>query len=120
MPPGDLLTTSRKWALDIACGRKPFLRSLHRTDKIGSLSEARAILMKARQLAKRIAPNMPQHHACIEVIEDGIIHGGYSGVLKVNSLLTRKARLLDWGSFLVYYISELLDSLCRKQKFSSN
>ena len=95
MPPGDLLTTSRKWALDIACGRKPFLRSLHRTDKIGSLSEARAILMKARQLAKRIAPNMPQHHACIEVIEDGIIHGGYSGVLKVNSLLTRKARLLD-------------------------
>uniref|UniRef100_A0A0D3DND6 Uncharacterized protein n=1 Tax=Brassica oleracea var. oleracea TaxID=109376 RepID=A0A0D3DND6_BRAOL len=82
VPPGDLLTTSRNWALDIAAGRKPFLRSLHRTDKIGSLSEARAILRNARQLAKRIAPNMPQHHACIEVIEDGIIHGGYSGVLK--------------------------------------
>uniref|UniRef100_A0A1J3FCH9 Peroxisomal fatty acid beta-oxidation multifunctional protein AIM1 n=1 Tax=Noccaea caerulescens TaxID=107243 RepID=A0A1J3FCH9_NOCCA len=82
VPPGDLLSTSRKWALDIAEGRKPFLRSLHRTDKIGSLSEARAILKNSRQLAKKIAPNMPQHHACIEVIEEGIIHGGYSGVLK--------------------------------------
>uniref|UniRef100_A0A1J3D9V2 Peroxisomal fatty acid beta-oxidation multifunctional protein AIM1 n=1 Tax=Noccaea caerulescens TaxID=107243 RepID=A0A1J3D9V2_NOCCA len=82
VPPGDLLSTSRKWALDIAEGRKPFLRSLHRTDKIGSLSEARAVLKNSRQLAKKIAPNMPQHHACIEVIEEGIIHGGYSGVLK--------------------------------------
>jgi len=84
VPPGDVLSTSRKWALDIAEGRKPFLQSLHRTDKIGSLSEARAILKNSRQLAKKIAPNMPQHHACIEVIEEGIIHGGYSGVLKVS------------------------------------
>ncbi|CAF2148072.1 BnaA01g07910D [Brassica napus] len=82
VPSGDLLSTSRKWALDIAEGRKPFLRSLHRTDKIGSLSEARAILKDTRQLAKKIAPNMPQHHACIDVIEEGIVHGGYSGVLK--------------------------------------
>ncbi|XP_013596664.1 PREDICTED: peroxisomal fatty acid beta-oxidation multifunctional protein AIM1 [Brassica oleracea var. oleracea] len=82
VPSGELLSTSRKWALDIALGRKPFLRSLHRTDKIGSLSEARAILKDTRQLAKKIAPNMPQHHACIDVIEEGIVHGGYSGVLK--------------------------------------
>ncbi|KAH0941142.1 hypothetical protein HID58_000779 [Brassica napus] len=82
VPSGELLSTSRKWALDIAEGRKPFLRSLHRTDKIGSLSEARAILKDTRQLAKKIAPNMPQHHACIDVIEEGIVHGGYSGVLK--------------------------------------
>nr|VDC83701.1 unnamed protein product [Brassica rapa] len=82
VPPGELLSTSRKWALDIALGRKPFLRSLYRTDKIGSLSEARAILKNARQLAKKIAPNMPQHHVCIDVIEEGIIHGGYSGILK--------------------------------------
>ncbi|CAG7898552.1 unnamed protein product [Brassica rapa] len=101
VPPGDLLTTSRKWALDIACGRKPFLRSLHRTDKIGSLSEARAILMKARQLAKRIAPNMPQHHACIEVIEDGIIHGGYSGVLKEAEVF-KQLVLSDTAKALVH------------------
>ena len=88
VPSGELLSTSRKWALDIALGRKPFLRSLHRTDKIGSLSEARAILKDTRQLAKKIAPNMPQHHACIDVIEEGIVHGGYSGVLKVTLTLS--------------------------------
>lgn len=87
MPPGELLSASRKWALDIALGRKPFLRSLYRTDKIGSLSEARTILKNARQLAKKIAPNMPQHHACIDVIEEGINHGGYSGILKVEIFL---------------------------------
>ncbi|ESQ54343.1 hypothetical protein EUTSA_v10024533mg [Eutrema salsugineum] len=101
VPPGDLLSTSRKWALDIAAGRKPFLRSLHRTDKIGSLSEARAILKNARQLAKKIAPNMPQHHACIEVIEEGIIHGGYSGVLKEAEVF-KQLVLSDTAKSLVH------------------
>ncbi|KAF8094314.1 hypothetical protein N665_0365s0002 [Sinapis alba] len=101
VPPVDLLSTSRKWALDIACGRKPFLRSLHRTDKIGSLSEARVVLMNARQVAKRIAPNMPQHHACIEVIEDGIIHGGYSGVLK-EAKVFKQLVLSDTAKALVH------------------
>ncbi|KAE8698384.1 Glyoxysomal fatty acid beta-oxidation multifunctional protein MFP-a [Hibiscus syriacus] len=62
--------------------RKPWLRSLHRTDKIGSLSEAREVLKIARQQAKKTAPNLPQHQICLDVIEEGIIHGGYSGVLK--------------------------------------
>lgn len=82
----ELLQASRVWALAIAERRKPWIRSLHRTDKIGSLSEAREILKIARQQAKRTAPNMPQHQVCLEVIEDGIIHGGYSGVLKVLSV----------------------------------
>ncbi|KAF5776273.1 putative isomerase, 3-hydroxyacyl-CoA dehydrogenase, Enoyl-CoA hydratase [Helianthus annuus] len=81
-PPQDLLKVSRQWALDIAEARKPWVRSLHRTDKIGSLSEAREIIKKARQSAKRMAPNMPQHQACLDVIEEGIVHGGYAGVLK--------------------------------------
>ncbi|XP_076911608.1 peroxisomal fatty acid beta-oxidation multifunctional protein AIM1-like [Bidens hawaiensis] len=81
-PPQDLLKVSRQWALDIAEARKPWVRSLHRTDKIGSLSEAREIIKNARQLAKRIAPNMPQHQACLDVIEEGIVHGGHAGVLK--------------------------------------
>ncbi|XP_057969722.1 peroxisomal fatty acid beta-oxidation multifunctional protein AIM1 [Malania oleifera] len=79
---GELLKVSRLWALEIAERRKPWVRSLHRTDKLGSLSEAREILKTARQQATRIAPNLPQHHACLDVIEEGIIHGGYSGVLK--------------------------------------
>ncbi|XP_022157550.1 peroxisomal fatty acid beta-oxidation multifunctional protein AIM1 [Momordica charantia] len=80
--PNELLKVSRKWALEIAERRRPWIRSLHRTDKIGSLAEARVVLKSARQQAKRIAPNMPQHLACIDVIEEGIINGGYSGVLK--------------------------------------
>lgn len=83
VPSEELLKVSRLWALDIANGRKPWIRSLHRTDKIGSLAEARHILKIAREQARKTAPNMPQHQACIDVIEEGIVHGGYSGVLKV-------------------------------------
>lgn len=83
VPSSELLKVSRQWALDIAEGRKPWMRSLHKTDKIGSLSEAREILKVAREQVKQTAKNMPQHLACIDVIEEGIIHGGYNGVLKV-------------------------------------
>ncbi|KAH9800751.1 peroxisomal fatty acid beta-oxidation multifunctional protein AIM1 [Citrus sinensis] len=83
----ELLKVSRLWALDIAARRKPWIRSLHRTDKLGSLSEAREVLKLARLQAKKTAPNMPQHQACLDVIEEGIVHGGYSGVLKCLLLL---------------------------------
>lgn len=84
VPSQELMKISQQWALDISEGRKPWVRSLHKTDKIGSLSEAREVLKAARQLAKKTAPHMPQHHACLDVIEEGIVHGGYSGVLKVS------------------------------------
>lgn len=79
----ELLSVSRQWATEIANRSKPWIRSLHRTDKIGSLSEAREVLKKARQQAKQTTPNMPQHLACLDVIEEGVVHGGYNGVLKV-------------------------------------
>ncbi|KNA09415.1 hypothetical protein SOVF_153790 [Spinacia oleracea] len=82
VPPQDLLKVSRMWALDIAEGRKPFVRSLHMSDKLGSLAEAHDFLMLARQKAKQTARNMPQHQACLDVIEEGIVYGGYTGVLK--------------------------------------
>ncbi|KAL7601631.1 peroxisomal fatty acid beta-oxidation multifunctional protein AIM1 isoform X1 [Lactuca sativa] len=82
VPPQELLKVAKKWALDIAEARKPWARSLHRTDKIGSLSEARAIIKAAREHVKRTFPNLPQHQACLDVIEEGIVHGGYAGVLK--------------------------------------
>ncbi|XP_074280943.1 peroxisomal fatty acid beta-oxidation multifunctional protein AIM1 isoform X1 [Silene latifolia] len=82
VPPHELLNVSCSWALDIAESRKPWVRSLHMTEKLGSLRETHDFLMKARQQAKQTARNMPQHQACLDVIEDGIIHGGYSGVLK--------------------------------------
>ncbi|KAL9324594.1 hypothetical protein ACSQ67_009451 [Phaseolus vulgaris] len=78
----ELLKVSRLWALEIGERRKPWVRSLHRTDKIGSLSEARELLGTARQQVKKTAPHLPQQLACVDVIEYGIVHGGYSGVLK--------------------------------------
>ncbi|KAI3517983.1 hypothetical protein L1887_06268 [Cichorium endivia] len=38
----------------------------------------------ARQHVKRVFPNLPQHQACLDVIEEGIVHGGYAGVLKLR------------------------------------
>jgi len=73
-------------ALDIANKHKPWVSSLHRTDRIGSLSEARMIIKEARQLAKRIAPNMPQHNACLDVIEEGILFGGDAGSLREDKV----------------------------------
>ncbi|CAA3033426.1 peroxisomal fatty acid beta-oxidation multifunctional AIM1 [Olea europaea subsp. europaea] len=82
VPLEELLKVSKQWALDIAARRKPWIRSLHAMDKLGSLSEAHDIIKMARQQAKQTAKNMPQHLACLDVIEEGIIHGGYIGVLK--------------------------------------
>lgn len=78
----ELIRVSRLWALEIAERRKPWISSLHRTDKLCSLSEAREILKAARQQVKKTAPNMPQHQACLDAIEEGIVFGGYAGVLK--------------------------------------
>ncbi|KAK7379997.1 hypothetical protein VNO78_32315 [Psophocarpus tetragonolobus] len=78
----ELLKVSRLWALEIEERRKPWIRSLHRTDKTGSLSEVREVLRTAREQVKKTAPHLPQQQACVDVIEHGIVHGGYSGVLK--------------------------------------
>lgn len=78
-----MLKVSRVWALEIAERHKPWISSLRRTDRLGSLSEAREILKAARHQAERIAPNMPQHQACLDAIQEGVNFGGYAGVLKV-------------------------------------
>ncbi|CAA2994164.1 peroxisomal fatty acid beta-oxidation multifunctional AIM1-like [Olea europaea subsp. europaea] len=82
VPSQELLKASQQLALDIVGGVKPWLRSLYRTDKLGSLSEARDTLKMARHQVKQTYKNMPQHHACLDVIEEGVIRGGYDGVLK--------------------------------------
>ncbi|PSS20866.1 3-hydroxyacyl-CoA dehydrogenase [Actinidia chinensis var. chinensis] len=97
----ELLRVSRQWALDIAERRKPWMRSLHMTEKLGSLSEAREILKVARQQAKQTAPNMPQHQACLDVIEEGVIHGGYNGVLK-EAKIFKELVLSDTSRGLVH------------------
>ncbi|KAK9071962.1 hypothetical protein SSX86_008393 [Deinandra increscens subsp. villosa] len=82
VPPQELLKVSRQWALDIVEKRKPWNRSLHSTEKVGSLFDALEIIKAASQQVKRTTPNMPQHQACLDVIQEGIVHGGYHGVLK--------------------------------------
>jgi hypothetical protein len=94
--PQDLLTTARQWALDIAMGRKPWVSSLRRTDKLEPLGEARAIIKFAREQVKRTAPNMTHPLLCLDAIEEGVVSGGYAGALKVLSTL-----VLGWQlSFL--------------------
>lgn len=80
--PKELLMVARQWAVEIAERRKPWLSSLQRTDKLGSLSEAQQIVYARRQQAKKSAPHLPHHQVCLDAIEEGIIFGGYAGVLK--------------------------------------
>jgi enoyl-CoA hydratase/3-hydroxyacyl-CoA dehydrogenase len=80
--PDELIKMARLWALDIANCRKPWIRSLARTDRLGSLSEARAVLSMAREKVKKVAPHLPQQQACLDVIEEGVLFGGHAGVLK--------------------------------------
>ncbi|KAK9697687.1 hypothetical protein RND81_08G054200 [Saponaria officinalis] len=101
VPPHELLNVACSWALDIVQKRKPWVRSLHATEKLGSLNEAHDFLMKARQQAKLTARNMPQHQACLDVIEHGIIHGGYSGVLE-EAKVFKELVLTDTSKGLVH------------------
>ncbi|KAI3938772.1 hypothetical protein MKW98_011924 [Papaver atlanticum] len=82
----ELLKVARRWALDIAERRKPWISSLQRTDKLGSLAEARQVIQAAREQSRRTAPNMPQHQACLDAVEEGVLFGGYSGILKEKEL----------------------------------
>ncbi|KAK4433022.1 Peroxisomal fatty acid beta-oxidation multifunctional protein AIM1 [Sesamum alatum] len=101
VPSDELLKVSRQWALDIAGRRKPWVRSLHRTDKLGSLPEVHDIINTARQQAKQTAKNMPQHQACLDVIEEGLVHGGYHGLLK-ESKVFRELVSTDTSKGLVH------------------
>ncbi|KAE9587303.1 hypothetical protein Lal_00004947 [Lupinus albus] len=99
--PEELLKVSRQWALNILEKRKPWIRSLHRTDKLGSLSEAREVLKIARQNAKKTVPHLPQHQALIDVVENGIVHGGYNGVLREAEVFN-KLVLSDTSKGLIH------------------
>ncbi|KAH7856829.1 hypothetical protein Vadar_005949 [Vaccinium darrowii] len=80
--PHELVSTARRWALDILERRRPWVASLHRTDKIESLGEAREILKFARAQARKHAPNLDHPIVCIDVIEAGIVFGPRAGLWK--------------------------------------
>lgn len=84
VPSGELLAEARKWALDIAEGRKSRIISLQKLDKIEPLGEARKILHFARAQALKNTPNVPHPLLCLDAIEEGVVSGGYAGSLKVH------------------------------------
>lgn len=82
VPSEQLLATARKWALEIAEGRKPRIISLQKLDKIESLGDARRIIQAARAQATQRSPNVPHPLLCLDAIEEGVVSGGYVGSLK--------------------------------------
>ncbi|KAK4374475.1 hypothetical protein RND71_005152 [Anisodus tanguticus] len=82
VPSNQLLDTARKWALDILECRKPWIASLHKTDKIEPLGEAKEILKFARVQTRRQAPNLQHPLVVIDVVEEGIVSGPHAGLWK--------------------------------------
>ncbi|CAN6676884.1 unnamed protein product [Malus baccata var. baccata] len=80
--PDQLVSTARKWVLDILERRRPWVASLHKTDKLEPLGEAREILKFARAQVRKQAPNLKHPLVCIDVVEEGIASGGRSGLWK--------------------------------------
>ncbi|CAA6654312.1 unnamed protein product [Spirodela intermedia] len=82
VPPEELVDTARRWVLDIVEYRKPWIKSLYKTDKIEPLGEAREILKFARTQAQKQAANLQHPLVCIDVIEEGIVSGPRAGLWK--------------------------------------
>lgn len=91
--PGRLLEAARKYALDLADGRRPRLISLTRTDRLESLGEALAILGFARAQVAQQARNLTHPLLCLDAIQYGVEHGGAAGLDKVRQLQPAPAML---------------------------
>ncbi|PON88350.1 Crotonase [Trema orientale] len=82
VPPNELVSTARQWALEILERRKPWVASLHKTNKLEPLGEAREILKFARAQVRKQAPNLKHPLVCIDVIEEGVVSGPRAGLWK--------------------------------------
>lgn len=82
----ELVKMAKYWALDIAEFRKPWIKSLHKADKLEPLEEVKKMLNSARSQARERSPHVHSPLDCIDVIEEGIISGPRNGLVKVNSI----------------------------------
>lgn len=82
VPANELIDAARRWAVDIAKRKKPWVSSLYKADKLEPLGEAREILKFARAQARKQAPNLKHPLVCIDVIEEGIVSGPRAGLWK--------------------------------------
>eukprot|EP01018_Ginkgo_biloba_P007979 Gb_20832 [translate_table: standard] len=80
--PEELVSTARTWATEIAEKRRAWINSLHRNDKLEPLEEACEMLKIARAQAKRTAPNLAHPQICLDVMEEGVVSGGFAGIVK--------------------------------------
>ncbi|OAY72100.1 Glyoxysomal fatty acid beta-oxidation multifunctional protein MFP-a [Ananas comosus] len=80
--PKELVRVARSWAFDIAEYRRPWVRSLYRTDKLEPLGEAKEILKFARLQAQKQSANLEHPLVCIDCIEEGIVSGPRAGLWK--------------------------------------
>jgi enoyl-CoA hydratase/3-hydroxyacyl-CoA dehydrogenase len=63
--------------------KKPWIKSLYKTDKLEPLGEAKEILKFARAQAQKQAANLHHPLVCIDAIEEGIVAGPRAGLWKV-------------------------------------
>uniref|UniRef100_A0A0A0KI31 Uncharacterized protein n=1 Tax=Cucumis sativus TaxID=3659 RepID=A0A0A0KI31_CUCSA len=82
VPREELISAARKWALDISERRKPWIISLHKTNKLESLADAREIFKFARAQVRKQAPNLKHPLVCIDVVETGVVSGPRAGLQK--------------------------------------
>lgn len=90
VPPAELLNTARRWALDIAERKKPWVSSVLKTDKLPPLGEAREIMKFARAQTRKQAPNLKHPLMCLDAVEVGIVSGSRAGLEKVFYLSFRR------------------------------
>ncbi|XVE77589.1 hypothetical protein DITRI_Ditri13aG0075600 [Diplodiscus trichospermus] len=98
----ELINTARHWAKDILEFSRPWAVSLYRTDRLEPLAEARLILENARIKAKKQAPNLKHPLICIDVIEEGLMHGPRAALWKESEALL-ELRQSDTCRSLVYF-----------------
>lgn len=114
--PNELLSTARRWALDILERKKPWVVSYYKTDKLEPLGEAREILNFARAQARRQAPNLRHPLVCIDVVEEGIVNGPRAGLWKVRFCFNSQFLEFEQGKFTVIMLISYLGRKLRSSR----
>ncbi|XP_062231207.1 peroxisomal fatty acid beta-oxidation multifunctional protein MFP2-like [Phragmites australis] len=78
----ELVSTACSWALEIAEQKRPWFKSLYRTDRLPALGEVKKILKYARVQAQKKAAYVQHPIVCIDVIEEGIVSGPRTGLMQ--------------------------------------
>ncbi|KAJ4849293.1 hypothetical protein Tsubulata_021565 [Turnera subulata] len=106
----DLIDTARCWALDMSKGRKPWVASLYRTDKLEPLAEARLMLKFARHQVQKRTPNLTHPLVCIGVIEEGLVSGPRVGLWKESEALLELRQSITCKSLVHFFFAQRVTS----------